>query len=366
MASLLVRMSAVLLLAAGFATASGLHLSGRVLNPDSTARSGVKVTLASSGAYATTDASGAWTLGGPTGTERRDVVAVPTTRHLSSGDGRLRWSYHQRDLSGRAIASYAAPVNAPEALVHASARLAAAPDTLIYAVGTKVFLRDTVSVDRSGVVRLYDTTWNASIVYGWLKDSRDGRPYRTMRIGQQTWMAQNLDYRGAANDTGKCYNDTLGYCARYGRLYTWNEAMEGAPSSSSKPSGVRGVCPGDWHVPSDTEWQALEIALGMTPEIAATVGYRGNGEGSLLRSLEGWIVGNARPFDWYGFRGLPGGYAYSGGFLYLGYTGAWWTATEYGSTGVWTRDMSFSNVNLGRNNGSTKNGYGRSIRCVMD
>lgn len=367
MARCLGQMSVVLLLAAGFAPAAGLQLSGKVLNPDSTARSGVKVTLASSGVSATTDASGSWTQGGSTGLQHDGSVAGPITRHLALDHGRLLVSYQGRDPSGRSTRpSGAAAGEAPTDFAQPSARAAAGVDTLIYAIGTKVFLRDTISADRSGMVRVYDTTWKASIVYGWLTDSRDGRLYRTVKIGRQTWMAQNLDYRGAANDTGKCYNDTLSYCARYGRLYTWIDAMKAAPSSSSQPSGVRGVCPGDWHIPSDSEWQALEITLGMTPEMAATLGFRGNGEGSLLRSMEGWVVGNARPFDKYGFRGLPAGYAYSGGFLYLGYTGMWWTATEYGSTGVWTRDMSFSDVNLGRNNGSTKNGYGRTVRCVMD
>src|SRR5215469_10890371 len=93
--------------------------------------------------------------------------------------------------------------------------------------------------------------FNPAITYGSFTDSRDSKTYRTVVIGTQTWMAENLNY----NATGsKCYNDSTQYCDLYGRLYDWTTAMAGVSSSSANPSGVLGICPVGWHLPSDAEW----------------------------------------------------------------------------------------------------------------
>ncbi len=115
----------------------------------------------------------------------------------------------------------------------------------------------------------------------------DGNTYKTIKIGKQWWMAENLKVThyddGTAislvtsdtawaslgnNSTDKAYcyhsNNENGEKDTYGALYTWAAAMNGAGSSSANPSGTQGVCPTGWHLPSDKEWKQLEMYLGMT------------------------------------------------------------------------------------------------------
>ncbi len=92
-----------------------------------------------------------------------------------------------------------------------------------------------------------------------LTDARDGQKYATVCIGKQNWMAQNLNYDATGS---ACYNNIPGNCTIYGRLYDWNTVMQGASASDSDPSGVQGVCPKGWHVPSKAEWDKLIISLG--------------------------------------------------------------------------------------------------------
>ena len=76
-------------------------------------------------------------------------------------------------------------------------------------------------------------------------DSRDGKVYKTVKIGTQTWMAQNLNYTMV---NSSCYNDSNVNCKTYGRLYTW--------------AAAKTACPKGWHLPSDTEWSILETYSG--------------------------------------------------------------------------------------------------------
>lgn len=93
-----------------------------------------------------------------------------------------------------------------------------------------------------------------------LTDARDGQTYDVVCIGNQTWMAENLNY----NTPGSyCYSNTAGNCATYGRLYEWNTAMNGASATNQNPSGVQGVCPAGWHVPSFSEWLELMTYVGV-------------------------------------------------------------------------------------------------------
>ncbi|MFI4955126.1 MAG: FISUMP domain-containing protein, partial [Gammaproteobacteria bacterium] len=94
---------------------------------------------------------------------------------------------------------------------------------------------------------------------GPLVDMRDGKQYKTVCIGNQTWMAENLNYDASGS---VCYNNDPANCAIYGRLYDWNTIMQGALSSTSVPSGVQGVCPKGWHVPSKAEFDTLMMFLG--------------------------------------------------------------------------------------------------------
>lgn len=348
-------------------SAMGLDLSGTVINPDGTPRSGVSVVLASGGSTATTNAAGQWSLGSVGIAERahRQVVAS----HLSVADGRLRLAWEGRDLSGRISGQGGASARQGMSAI-AARSVSPPPDTIVYSLGGRVFLRDTASVSRTGIFGTYDTTWSTKFLYGWLADSRDGRLYRTVKIGSQTWMAENLNYAGA----GVCYNGSTDSCSKYGRWYTWLEVMAGSSSSRANPSGVKGICPEGWHVPSDAEWKALEVAVGMTTDEAALRGARGTTEGTKLKSSSGWDdcswcdSANGNGTDAYGFRVLPAGNIWdaasnsSGGGA--GINAHFWSAFELDASDAWDRSFDRS-TNLVDRYDDDK-GWGFSLRCRQD
>jgi uncharacterized protein (TIGR02145 family) len=97
--------------------------------------------------------------------------------------------------------------------------------------------------------------------YSELTDERDAQIYKTVKIGNQVWMAENLNYK---TENSYCYNDSTTYCDMYGRLYTWDVAME--------------ICPSGWHLPDTTDWKILVETVG---------GW--NEAGKILKSKTGWI-----------------------------------------------------------------------------
>ncbi|MDR2577564.1 MAG: fibrobacter succinogenes major paralogous domain-containing protein [Chitinispirillales bacterium] len=189
---------------------------------------------------------------------------------------------------------------------------------------------------------------------GSFTDSRDGQVYRTVTIGSQTWMGENLNFNAQGS---VCYDDDPGNCDIYGRLYDWNTVMAGSPSSSTSPSGVQGICPVGWHVPSEAEWTTLVNFVGGR-EVA----------GAKLRSRSGWHTGSGHVpgTDDFGFSALPGGYRWSGsgGFLTVGDDGRWWSATENDATSARIRAMYWDDSNVGSGGGSKTILY--SLRCLRD
>jgi uncharacterized protein (TIGR02145 family) len=137
-----------------------------------------------------------------------------------------------------------------------------------------------------------------------LTDSRDKQKYRTVKIGNQTWMAENLNYNAKGS---KCYENSEANCKKYGRLYNWATAMN--------------ACPSGWHLPSEAEWDALINSVG-GEETA----------GKHLKAKSGWNdyegkSGNG--IDTYGFAALPGGIGYfDGHFGLVGNYGKLWSSTE--------------------------------------
>ena len=186
---------------------------------------------------------------------------------------------------------------------------------------------------------------------GTFTDSRDEQTYQWVKIGNQIWMAENLnathyadgtpiqEVTGDANwdtlvvsDEAYCwhYDDSTSNAETYGALYTWAAAMKGSGSSSSNPSGVQGVCPDGWHLPSDDEWKELEMYLGMSQSDADNAGWRGTNEGSKLAGNASlWYDGdseNNAEFGTSGFTALPGGCRVNNGnFGGIGYNGYWWS-----------------------------------------
>jgi uncharacterized protein (TIGR02145 family) len=197
--------------------------------------------------------------------------------------------------------------------------------------------------------------WNARIAYGTLTDTRDGQVYKTVQIGSQVWMAENLNYRqttGKIDTIGICYDREVDSCAKYGRLYRWTEVMAGALSSKTVPSGVQGICPQGWHVPSDTEWVLLQAAADPSGAMDAIK----------LKSSNGWkphFEKSGDGTDDFGFRALPAGAFDDYRGVEGGNHGHWWTAT----VGI-ERTMAVYDSNV---NGANSPTYSQlSLRCVKD
>jgi len=189
----------------------------------------------------------------------------------------------------------------------------------------------------------------AVFAQGTFTDPRDGKTYKTVKIGEETWMAQNLDYHGNDGFLGLCYGDEPKKkiskpenCKKYGRLYDREEAMK--------------ACPTGWYLPSEKEWQALVDFVG-----GGGVNFDVAGK---LKAKDGWEKydfsgesSNAPKCKWtkketdnrgrvivteydkcatdeYGFSALPGGKGTSDNdfpFLYAGEIGNWWSSDSRGS-----------------------------------
>ncbi|MBQ3840972.1 MAG: hypothetical protein II819_13755 [Fibrobacter sp.] len=137
-----------------------------------------------------------------------------------------------------------------------------------------------------------------------LIDPRDGQIYRTIGIGAQIWMESNLNYE---SPNSQCYDGSAENCSKYGRLYTWGEAMDsvstgcGYGDSCSVAGNNRGICPEGWHLPNEDEWYALEESITELGDMST---------GTKLKACSGWsdsdgTRGNGD--DSYGFNALPSG-----------------------------------------------------------
>ncbi len=213
----------------------------------------------------------------------------------------------------------------------------------------------------------------------------DNRNYKTVKIGDQIWMAENLAYlpsvspssQGSASAPHYYVNGYQGIDVAaakqhanyktYGVLYNWPAAMAGAASSSANPSKVQGVCPAGWHLPSDAEWKQLEMALGMTRSQADASGLRGNNQGTQLKTTSGW-ASNGNGTNTSGFSALPGGCRFDGigTFHSVGNNGYWWSSTELGSSHAWFRGLDKRTDYVYVERVGSSKAYGISVRCVRD
>ncbi|MFN4881275.1 MAG: fibrobacter succinogenes major paralogous domain-containing protein, partial [Bacteroidota bacterium] len=204
---------------------------------------------------------------------------------------------------------------------------------------------------------------NPSKTYGTMTDQQ-GNVYKTIVIGTQEWMAENLKttiYRNGnpiANVTDSSqwvnletgawcyYNNNSQYDCPYGKLYNWYAVADS-----------RNVCPTGWHVPTDAEWTTLTSFLG-----GETVA------GGKMKStdLQYWISPNGAATNESGFSGLPGGNrdGLNGYFYGVGYYGYWWSSPESSTTGAWYRYLSYDDGNAYRYGAYKRDGF--SVRCLKD
>lgn len=204
----------------------------------------------------------------------------------------------------------------------------------------------------------------------------EGNTYKTVKIGNQWWMAENLKvkkYRNGnaineiSSDTAMWRKDTLGAYSKidnsnpaidYGLLYNWH-----AVSHSNN------IAPEGWHVPTDEEWKVLETHLGISYTEANKTGWRGNNEAEALKieKYTDWVeYKDTWQTNESGFTALAGGCRmYSGDWGYPGirHTGYWWSSSSIDNQG-WYRHLDYKNKNVFRYY-ANKN-YGFSIRCVKN
>jgi uncharacterized protein (TIGR02145 family) len=198
--------------------------------------------------------------------------------------------------------------------------------------------------------------------------------YSTVQIGDQCWFNENCcylpevspsnegsetdpyyyvyDYQGTDIEEAKATDNY----ETYGVLYNWPAVMTEA------------ICPTSWHVPSDGEWQTMEVSLGMSESEASSFGWRGTDEGYQMKSTSGWWYNDDNGSNSSGFSGLPGGYR--GGFVLgmyqVGVDGYWWTSSEADSNSF-KRGLGdgLSNPNKVARALFNPNG-GISARCIKD
>ena len=224
--------------------------------------------------------------------------------------------------------------------------------------------------DSVGVV--LDGVDGKSFVDGWMVDPRDKQLYKTVTIGNQIWMAENLNYAyteptkdNGLDSSSFCFNNEPDNCAKYGRLYLWSAVMDSAgvlPGNTANGCGkgsdclvsgiVRGVCPMGWHLPDSTEWETLFTSVGGKDKA-----------GTVLKSVSGW-TDDGDGTDDYSFNAIPSGYRNGGGnFAGVGGYAYFWGAPLANNDAYGVHlDYDLKNAVLDylyRN-------YGRSVRCLKD
>jgi uncharacterized protein (TIGR02145 family) len=205
------------------------------------------------------------------------------------------------------------------------------------------------------------TTLNYWSEKGTFTDDRDDQTYNWVKIGDQIWMAENLNIGTLINGTQEQTNNgtiekygvdnNTAYCDTFGGLYQWHEMMNYVTTESAQ-----GICPDGWHVPSDLEWKVLEMYLGMTQQMADSAYERGTIQGALLKEGGGS-----------GFEGLQYGARYDNGNISgPGNAGYYWTSKQNPSitSQAVYRILYNNNSFVGRfASGKT---LGLSVRCIKN
>ncbi len=233
----------------------------------------------------------------------------------------------------------------------------------------------------------------------------DGNTYNTVQIGQQCWIRENLRTKHYADGTpiptgDNVMSDTVPYyydfstsklsLAKRGYLYNWSAAMHGAASSSVAPSGVQGICPTGWHLPSNAEWDTLITYVSSQSKFRCKNFKDSEGEiASSLASTSGWhkstwgyggdgvpcdVGNNQSSNNATGFCAFPAGYYYYsslGHSCYYGSDGViagFWSATEYyynSGTVAYLCELKCESSHV-QHNGSGEKREGYSVRCLRD
>jgi uncharacterized protein (TIGR02145 family) len=158
-------------------------------------------------------------------------------------------------------------------------------------------------------------------------DSRDGKTYKTFDIGNQTWMAENLNY--SASSVSYCYENKQSNCDKYGRLYDWQTAQN--------------VCPSGWRLPMKSDFETILTNVG---------GSGNNAYNALLK------CGNTD------FSAMLGGLNQVDDFQFIEKYGMWWSSSGSNAKMAWSLQMNSSNQNVGVRNNLMQ--LGLSVRCIKE
>ncbi len=172
-------------------------------------------------------------------------------------------------------------------------------------------------------------------------DTRDGQTYNIIQIGNQCWLAENLNYK---SENSYCFDDNDGNCDKYGRLYKWEDAIS--------------VCPPGWHLPTNDEWLQLANALGGIDVCGGKLKQVGTTY---------WIAPNLEATNESGFNALPSGFRGSGGaYEKLGSDAYYWTSneSEVNTSLAVYKGLNYNYGNLGEY--VTDKRFAFAIRCVKD
>jgi uncharacterized protein (TIGR02145 family) len=228
----------------------------------------------------------------------------------------------------------------------------------------------TVYYIRAYATNSAGTAYGSQVQFLTMVSDIEGYLYKTVLLNNKVWMAENLrtkkyndntDITPVTGDVAWAALSTEAYCwygndettnkPLYGALYNWYAVNSG------------NLCPTGWHVPTDAEFKALEINLGMTQAQADGYSWRGTDEGAKLKSTSGWTAGNGTNTS--GFTALPGGYRYylDGTFDGLGTIGYWWSSDQTPTNGLYRRlDSTHDSV---FREGAVKTA-GKSVRCLKN
>ena len=287
--------------------------------------------------------------GSPTPGQKIFVIGSPKGLPATISDGIISGL---RDFEGKKLIQITAPIspgssggpvlNANGELIGVSVGQFKEGQNLNFAIpksNLELLLKLKSTIPRS-ITTLYD-------IIRPFTDPRDEQTYKTVKIGNQIWMAENLNY--ASSSGSWCYNDNSVNCSIYGRLYNWVTAQS--------------VCPVGWHLPSNDEWHKLSLFL--DPE-AVNERVESQAGGGMLKSISGWNSPNVGATNESGFSALPGGDRnYYGVFNYSGKYGNWWSSTEYKSSPL-CRSLNNDNGNVIAFFGQTGENDGMSVRCIKD
>jgi uncharacterized protein (TIGR02145 family) len=218
-------------------------------------------------------------------------------------------------------------------------------DTVAVIAMDSLFKKDKDDIENGVEIEIIAEKTNASV--STFVDPRDSKAYKIVKIGKQTWMAENLNY-----EVGEswCVHLNDSYCYIYGRTYDWKTAKD--------------ACPRGWHLSSREEWNNLIKATGdekfAHEKLKSEKGWDGRGAGGDDFGADECSNGT----DEFGFSALPGGYYNDGGYYDVDDTGNWWSSTESDGDNAYYFSIFCNKEGVDEDNGPKRLGF--YIRCVED